>query len=89
MYPGASSQIVIYSFIALTDLCVSRIASRIREKLLCLFTIKAATLQYLGRVVWSVEQALALINTCDHTIQTLMLQVLCILHIDEYSLRQD
>ena len=33
------------------------------------FTIKAATLLDLGRVVWSVEQALALINTCDHTIQ--------------------
>ena len=29
----------------------------------------AATLLGLSRVVWSVEQALALTNTCDHTIQ--------------------
>ena len=33
------------------------------------FYIKAATLLGLSRVVWSVEQALALTNTCDHTIQ--------------------
>ena len=62
-----------YSLIALTDLRVSRIASQIREKLLCLFTIKAATPQYLGRMAESVEQVLALINNCNHTIQTLML----------------
>ena len=47
------------------------------ERSIVSFAIKAATLQYLGRVVWSVEQALALINACDHTIQTLMLEVLC------------
>ena len=45
-----------------------------------LFGIKVATLHYLGRVVWSVKQAISSINTCNTLLNLSLPKLFVTLH---------